>query len=147
MDLSNFRKRIEFRSLRFDLLMACAAISMGSLVAYVVWAATPLEGQPLLAATVVGSAGFLAVFLSYGARDKSIALARAVGAEAGWLGFLWILNTEVVVWIYIAGWFIPGIWWVLFVVIAFACVSVGLIGCDRAWTWISRRVGRRSPIG
>ncbi len=147
MELSDLRRRIELRSLRFDLLVACVAIPLGLLVAYVVWFFTGWIGEPLVAATVAGSAVLLVVLLSYGAKDKPRALARAIGAEAGWLGFLWILSTEVVVWIYIAGWFIPGVWWVLFVVIAFALVSAGLIGFDRAWTWISRRFGGRSPVG
>ena len=137
MKLSGFRRRIELRGLRFDLLLACIAIAMGPLVAIIVWAVTPLEGPSLTAVTVVGSAVFLVVFLSYGAKHKPRALARAIGAEAGWLGFLWVLITpETQQRIYVTYWIMPGLQWVVFVGMAFALVVAGLVACDRAWTWI-----------
>ncbi|OGS63728.1 MAG: hypothetical protein A3K59_02055 [Euryarchaeota archaeon RBG_19FT_COMBO_69_17] len=136
MELITLRRRIQYRSLRFDLLAACAAVLMGILVAYVIWAVTPLEGRLLIGVTAAASGVFLATLLPFGARDKGRALARAVGAEIGWLGFLWIIGTDVVVWIYVVGWFVPGVWWVLFVALALALVSAGLIASDRVWTWV-----------
>jgi len=94
MDLSNLRRRIEIRSLPFDLaIAACLAMPMGALIAYTFILRFLIWSEPLLTLAVVGSAAFLAISLSHGAKNKPRARSRVIGAEAGLLTFVWILFT------------------------------------------------------
>ncbi len=160
MELSGLRRRVELRSLPFDLLVAaCVAVPMGGFItlafvwlSYVYTATSPSLGV----VAVVGSAASMAVLLSYGAKEKPRALARVIGAEAGLLTFLWILFTpgphhriwfarDIMPTLPLEG--VIALGSLIFGLIASICVSVGLLGCDRAWLLISSRVGRRDPIG
>lgn len=138
------------RSLLADLARTFVAILVGSVLGGALETAVepsvgsgPSRWAILFTLRLATPVVLMAFFLFYGVGFRGRAIARFLGAVAGWLAVVAILAVPEV-----GSWTTSMYWWggpglVLFVtaLIVGSFAGIGMVGCDRLWLWLRRERG------